>query len=82
MYIILFIIWLVFFITTLYECINDDLRDFGYMTLGRLAMSIVMAIFGFLIVPYIGLRRLIASDIWEKPIIRKKEEKHEEEKSR
>jgi len=70
---ILFIAWFACVVYFLYQCIKEALKESDTISLGDLILMILISFVGPVLLITQGLRWLVNLDIWEKPIIRKKE---------
>lgn len=79
MFKIFLLIWFICACVYLYTTIKKELVDKEFISLGELAILVLIALISPAILIFEILVKIINSNIWGKPIIRKKEEKQEEE---
>lgn len=70
---LLLIAWFVCICYFLYQCIKEALNESDAISLGDLILMILISFVGPVLLVAQGLKWLVNLDIWEKPIIRKKE---------
>lgn len=79
MFKVFLLIWFICACVYLYNTIKKELIDKEFISLGELAILVLIALISPAILIFELLVKIINSNIWGKPIIRKKEEKQEEE---